>query len=325
MDFRTIIDIPKVNFDISHNNKCLFLGSCFAENIGDKLIDTKIPTSINPTGILYNPLSIKKAIENAISGRNFCEKDIFFANGQWNSYDFHSKFSCNDKKECLAKLNRANKELADNLKECDVILITWGTAYVYEINNAEIVCNCHKMPEKTFSRRLITVSEIVDNWTICLNEILSINPQAKIIFTVSPIRHWRDGAHQNQISKSTLHVAINELNAKFDNTTYFPSYEIMNDELRDYRFYDTDMIHSSKVAENYIFERFCDTYFNSQTKSVIAKISKIVTAANHSPFNPEANEYKIFCRKNLEEIASLQQLFTEIDFSKEKQIFEQNI
>ncbi len=294
MDFRTKIDIPKSSFGISHNDKCIFVGSCFAENIGDKLAETKIPTSVNPTGILYNPLSICKSIKNALSGREYNDNDVFPSGGTWNCFDFHSRFSNPDKATCIENLNEATKTFANEIRRANVMFVTFGTAFVYE--HAE-------------------------SWSECIKTLTEANPNLRIIFTVSPIRHWRDGAHQNQISKSTLHLAINELNAKFGSTFYFPAYEIVMDELRDYRFYATDMVHPSETAVQYIWERFSETFFSEQTKSAIAWISKITAAANHRPANPQSDAYKAFCNHNLAEIERIKEEIGAIDFSEEEEKF----
>ncbi|MBQ5572031.1 MAG: GSCFA domain-containing protein [Bacteroidales bacterium] len=319
MEFRTKIDIPKFEFGISHKDRCLFIGSCFAENIGNKLSETKIPTSVNPTGILYNPLSICKSIKNALSDRKYSANDVFLSGGMWNSFDFHSRFSNVEKAKCIESINSANEMLKCQLETASGMFVTFGTAYVYELaETGKIVCNCHKQPEKLFNRRLLPVSEIVELWTECIKVLEEANPHLRIVFTVSPIRHWRDGAHQNQISKSTLHLAINELNTKFGNTDYFPAYEIQMDELRDYRFYAADMVHPSETAVQYIWERFCEAFFTEQTKSAIARIGKITAAANHRPLNPQSEEHRSFCRRNLDEIEHLKMEFVGIDFSEEE-------
>ncbi len=322
MEFRTKIDIPKYSFGISHNDRCLFIGSCFAENIGSKLTATKIPTSVNPTGILYNPISIRESILNALSAKKYADDNVFLSGGIWNCFDFHSRFSNVDKNACIESINSASQTLKQEIETADIMFVTFGTAFIYELaENGRIVCNCHKQPEKNFNRRLLKVSEIVEAWADCIEKIMAVNPRLHIVFTVSPIRHWRDGAHQNQISKSTLHLAIGELNAKFGNTSYFPAYEIMMDELRDYRFYATDMVHPSETAVQYIWERFGEAFFSEKTKSAITRIEKITAAANHRPLNPQSDEYKKFCSRMLDEIEKLKTEFGEIDFEKEKKSF----
>jgi len=322
MEFRTKIDIQKFGFGISHNDKCLFIGSCFAENIGNKLASTKIPSSVNPTGILYNPISIRESILNSLSGKKYTADDVFLSGGTWNCFDFHSRFSNVDKDTCIESINSATETLKCQLETASVMFVTFGTAYIYELaETGKIVCNCHKQPEKCFNRRLLTVDEIVETWSDCIEKLMSANPRLRIVFTVSPIRHWRDGAHQNQISKSTLHLAINGLNAKFGNTSYFPAYEIVMDELRDYRFYAADMVHPSETAVEYIWERFAETFFTEQTYAAIARIGKIIAAANHRPTNPKSDAYKAFCNHYLAEIERTKEDFGEIDFSEEEEKF----
>ena len=322
MEFRTKIDIPAFSFGISYASKCIFVGSCFAENIGNKLVETKIRTSVNPTGILYNPLSICKSIKNALSGKKYGDNDVFLSSGAWNCFDFHSRFSNHDKATCIESINAATETFAKEIREADVMFVTFGTAFVYELaESGEIVCNCHKLPERIFQRRLLKVDEIVESWSECIKNLTDANPKMRIVFTVSPIRHWRDGAHQNQISKSTLHLAINELNGLFPQTCYFPAYEIVMDELRDYRFYAADMVHPSETAVQYIWERFGETFFTEQTKANIARIGKITTAANHRPTNPQSDAYKAFCNHYLAEIERLKAEFGEIDFGEEEEKF----
>jgi len=326
MDFRTKIDIPRFGFGISHNDRCLFVGSCFAENIGNKLAATKIPTSVNPTGILYNPLSICESIKNALWNKKYGDEDVFFSAGTWNCFDFHSRFSNLDKETCIANLNAAIQTFSNEISKADVMFVTFGTSYVYELaESGRVVCNCHKQLEKRFNRRLLKVSEIFDAWSECIRTLAEANPKLRIVFTVSPIRHWRDGAHQNQISKSTLHLAINELNSLFSQTAYFPAYEIMMDELRDYRFYAADMVHPSETAVQYIWERFVETFFSEQTNAMIARIGKITAAANHRPLNPQSDAYKAFCNHNLAEIECIKAEFGEIDFYDEENLFKKFI
>ena len=322
MDFRTKIDIPAFGFDISYASRCIFVGSCFAENIGNKLATTKIPTLVNPTGILYNPLSICKSIKNALLDKKYGDDDVFLSGGTWNSFDFHSRFSAPDKATCIENLNSASKAFADAIREADVMFVTFGTAYVYELaDTGTIVCNCHKQPENRFVRRLLKPQEIIESWSKCIKDLMATNPNMRIVFTVSPIRHWRDGAHQNQISKSTLHLAINELNGHFQQTAYFPAYEIQMDELRDYRFYAADMVHPSEIAVQYIWERFGEAFFSEQTKSTIARIGKITAAANHRPTNPQSDAYKAFCAHYLAEIERIKAEFGDIDFGEEEDRF----
>ncbi|MBO7571401.1 MAG: GSCFA domain-containing protein [Bacteroidales bacterium] len=325
MEFRTKIDIPTFGFEISYVNRCIFVGSCFAENIGNKLTAIKIPTSVNPTGILYNPLSICESIKNALSDKKYGDEDVFFSGGIWNSFDFHSRFSNPDKTTCIANLNLATHTFANEIRKADVMFVTFGTAYVYELTDGKVVCNCHKQPENRFVRHLLKPQEIVDAWSECIKILTEANPKMRIVFTVSPIRHWRDGAHQNQISKSTLHLAINELNNQFPQTAYFPAYEIVMDELRDYRFYAADMVHPSETAVQYIWERFGETFFSEKTKTNIVRIGKVIVAANHRPTNPQSDAYKAFCAHYLAEIERIKAEIGDVDFHDEEDLFQRFI
>ena len=265
MDFRTIIDINK-SFPISHSDKIMLLGSCFSDNIGQCLACRGFDVCINPFGTLYNPASILQALSDLIDKEKFDEGEVFEYNGLWHSFRHHSKFSKQTKEEALNIINHKFAKAKEFLEETKVLIITFGTAFVYSnIETSEIVANCHKLPAKNFERYRLDVDQIVKEWGVFLSGFEEKFPGLKIIFTVSPIRHLADGAHGNQISKSTLLVAVDKLLECLSFTSYFPSYEIMMDELRDYRFYAADMKHPSDVAVQYIFERFSDTYFSKKT------------------------------------------------------------
>ncbi len=314
MNFRTEIQIPKSQTDISYRDNLLLFGSCFTENSGNKLSAHKFKADINPFGILYNPYSIENAINILLKKKQFTEDDLFFHNGIWNSFSHHGSFSDISKEVCLLKINDRINSTSNILKEVDHLLITFGTAWIYELKETnQIVANCHKLPEKTFNRRRLNVKEIADSYTHLLTDIYSLNPSVNIIFTVSPIRHWKDGAHENQLSKSTLLLAIAQLQEKFNNIQYFPAYEIVMDELRDYRFYEEDMLHPSKVAINYIWERFSDTYFSIETKQIQQQIVEICKAQNHRPFNPETEEHLAFLKKTEEKKLKLKAQYPFLD------------
>ncbi|MDR1698876.1 MAG: GSCFA domain-containing protein, partial [Prevotellaceae bacterium] len=242
------------------------------------------------------PLSIAAALRRLISAKPYEEKDLFFDNGQWHSASHHSSFSDNDKSLCLQKINSRLAEASENLRNARHLFITFGTAWVYEwADGGETVGNCHKLPAKNFKRRRLNIEEIVEKYNDLTAELLAFNPNLNIIFTVSPIRHWKDGAHENQLSKSTLLLAIDRL--KNENLDYFPAYEIVNDDLRDYRFYASDMIHLSDVAIDYIWERVGETFFSAKTRKLNDEITQINKAREHRPFNPESEEYQDFLRK----------------------------
>jgi hypothetical protein len=315
MNFRTEIQLKKSTTGISYNDSLVLVGSCFTENIGKKFSINKFRTDVNPFGILYNPLSIQSSIQQLIDKKTVTEKDLFFHNGVWQSFAHHGSFSDTSKDACLGKINKRIIESSTNLKQANFFIITFGTAWVYELaSTKEIVANCHKLPEKTFNRRCLTIKEIVENYTVLLRKLQAFNPSLQIIFTVSPIRHWKDGAHENQMSKSILLLAIDELQQLFPNTSYFPAYEIVMDELRDYRFYDEDMIHPNNIAINYIWEKFSDIYFSVETEKIRLKIEQIIKAESHRPFNPDTKEHQTFLEKNAQRKSLLQEKYPFLSF-----------
>lgn len=258
MEFYTHITIPKTPFTFSYTVQTVLLGSCFAENIGKKLEGNKFKTDLNPFGTLYNPSSIAEAIRMLLQPEQFTGDDLFQHEGIYHSFSHHSRFSSPSETECLANINRRLFSSADTILKAQRMILTFGTAWVYKLKSSgKVVSNCHRLPEKMFDRQLLTVGEIVAEWKSLLLSLWKQNPELKILFTVSPIRHWKDGAHGNQLSKATLLLAIDALQKEFpEHTAYFPAYEIMMDELREYRFYADDMLHPSTTAIEYIWERF---------------------------------------------------------------------
>lgn len=300
MDFRTKIDIPQSGFDISYRSRILMFGSCFIENIGRFLIDNKFNANLNPFGVLYNPQSISQALQLLINGQQLTDNDIFEYKGLYHSFFHHSSFSHSDKEKCLEQINRRLKQASDDLRQVDVLFITFGTAYVFQNKESgKVVGNCHKLPANYFNRYRLSVEDIVEDWSPLLQQLKEINPSLQVVFTVSPIRHLKDGAHDNQLSKSVLLLAIDELCKSGRSLHYFPSYEIVLDELRDYRFYNEDMVHPNSVAVKYIWERLTETYMCKETSLIIDEWRKIFSALNHRPLNVDSEEYKLFLRQTL--------------------------
>ncbi len=318
MEFRTEIIIPQSNIDINYQSKVLFIGSCFSNNIGEKLQGLKFNTGINPFGVLYNPLSVSENINLLLNKTEISEKDIFFDKDLWASFSFHSSFSRPVKSDFLDKINNQIKINHERLKETDVLFITWGTAWVYQIKDSnKIAANCHKIPSSHFLRFLLETDEITKTYETFFQEIKQFNPTLKIVLTVSPIRHWKDGASGNQVSKSTLLLAANKLAEKFDFVEYFPSYEIMMDDLRDYRFYENDMLHPNSLAIKYIWGKFKSCYFSNNTEQILKKIKTIILAVNHKPFNPQTDSHQKFIHQTLSKICELKELFPELNFTEE--------
>lgn len=285
MEFRTAIKINNATEQIQHSHRIMLIGSCFSDNIGSKLQNALMNVDINPFGTVYNPVSIYNEISNIVSGKEITDNELFFANGMWNHFGFHSHFSRAEQTDALTTMNNRLRKAHDNLKHCDWIIITLGTAMIYEHKTSNsIVSNCHKLPATEFSRRILKIEEVKHYLESILSIIHDYNNHTKIIFTVSPIRHVSDGLELNQLSKSTLRVAIgNIVEAHSDFCHYFPAYEIMMDDLRDYRFYASDMVHPSDIAIEYIWNVFKATFFNDKTAQATSRCERMSKRLAHRP------------------------------------------
>ncbi len=303
MKLYTTIDIASAEKKIGYSDKVLLLGSCFADNIGAKFGEYYFQTTVNPYGTLYNPASIAKAISgigNGVSDIGFVEH-----NGFWHSLSHHGSFSRADKEDLVRACEQSRVQLREALQQASIMIITFGTAWVYEYED-KVVANCHKLPANRFVRRRMTVDEIVEIW----QPILAAMPDKHLIFTVSPIRHVKDGLHENQISKAILLQAVDRLTAKQLDTpigglSYFPAYEIMLDELRDYRFYAEDMVHPSQVAVDYIWQRFVDTYMTADTQNEMRTLHQLWRDRHHRflhPDSPEAQQFAAHIKTRLQQL-----------------------
>lgn len=326
MNFSTKVEIAKPDIFIDHQSTIMMFGSCFVENMGELLAQNKFRVNLNPFGILYNPVSISQSLDIIINNRKFTSEDIFEDRGIYSSLYHHSRFSDLDKDRCLSNINDAIERAVNELPDTDILLVTFGTSYVYKLKeNSQIVGNCHKLPASRFDRFRLSVEEIVSVWESLIENLKTINPKLKIIFTVSPIRHLKDGAHENQLSKATLLLAIDTLCRMNADISYFPSYEIVLDELRDYRFYNEDMVHPTPVAVKYIWQRFRETYFSDATCRIIDEWSKIASAIDHRPFNSNSDEHKHFLRQTLLKLRTFEQKYPYICLEKELKILQNRI
>jgi hypothetical protein len=306
--FRTEVEIPTFKKKLAYTDTAMLIGSCFTENIGIKLKERCFQTDVNPFGILYNPDSVANSIEILLDKREFTENDIFYSNENWKSFYHHSRFSNTDKKLFLSGINNNVIKSSANLKKCNYLFITFGTAWIYELlSTGQTVSNCHKLPSKEFRRHRLSPQGIIEQWQKLLEKLLEINPGLNVIFTVSPIRHIKDGAHENQVSKSVLLYSIDEIIKIFntERVTYFPSYEIIMDELRDYRFYSADMLHISETAIDFIWEKFSEAILSSESKRIFPEILKSRRAASHIPFNNRSADYQLFIEKNIKKLTDL--------------------
>ena len=293
--FFTEVNIPNSSEEIKYSDKIMTLGSCFAENIGKKMSDSFFQTDINPFGVLYNPVSVLQSLDLLMSEKQFEEKDLFQYQSLWHSFNHSSLFSDESIESTLVKINNRLNSSRQFFKSTQILLITFGTAWVFEdVESGKIVANCHKLPGNRFRRYRLDFQQIIDHYNPMLRQLKEQIPSLQLIFTVSPIRHWKDGAHENTVSKSTLHLSVDALEKRFDFVHYFPAYEIMMDELRDYRFYDSDMLHPSAVAVNYIWQRFSDTYFSAETQKLNKELEQIRNDLNHRPLHSKSAEYQLF-------------------------------
>ncbi len=324
--FRTTLSASDFPFKISHQNQLLGLGSCFAEHIGARLERLKFPIVRNPFGILYNPMSMLKGLQLLQKQYQFSENDLFQHNGLWHSFQHHSQFSALDKAAVLAKIKKETQQASTALKQCDCLILTFGTAYVYKhLESQQIVANCHKLPARQFQKRRLGVAEIVEAYAPFLQEIQTANPALQVVLTLSPVRHIRDGIIENQRSKATLLLAVDALCEAFDFVHYFPAYELLMDDLRDYRFYATDMVHPSEVAIDYVWEHFQASLFSGETQQLNRQIQQVQQAAAHRPFQPKSVAHQTFLKKQLEKIRQLSEQYPILDFGEERSIFEANL
>lgn len=318
MNFTTKVPIPQYQHSIDYNSKILSLGSCFATNMADKLEDFKFENSCNPFGIIFNPVSIERLIYRIINQSFYTEIDVFFHNERWHCFEIHSDLSHSNKEQFLENLNELLKTSLAYFLQSSHIIITYGTSWVYrnKATNA-IVANCHKVSQKEFSKEILSVETIEKSIQNSLDLIRKINPDVNFIFTVSPVRHLKDGFVENQLSKAHLISALNQVLKVLPSGAegvYFPSYEIMMDELRDYRFYAEDMIHPSQTAIDYIWQRFSDTAISEESQMVMKEVETIQKGLQHRPFNPNSESHQLFLSKLQDKIEKLQKQFPQIQF-----------
>jgi len=326
--FSTEVELPKIVKKLGYRHQSMMIGSCFAENIGTYFQELCFPIMVNPFGILYNPVSIANSLDLIISGNIFTEQDLFYSNGQYNSFSHHSRFSGSDPVNTLAQINAQIAEASTVLKKCHHLFITFGTSWVFQHKTkGVVVSNCHKLPAATFDRYRLSVSQITETWFPLIDKMISLNPELHLIFTVSPIRHLKDGAHENQLSKSTLLLATNELKSKYgsDVISYFPSYELLLDELRDYRFYASDMTHPSEVAIDFIREKFVSAILDNEAKTVSSELEKILPALTHKSLNNNDKNYISFIENQIEKTDQLQIKYPFVDLKKVKKKLREKI
>lgn len=315
MKWHTELSIVPISNSISYRHQIMAIGSCFTENMGQKLRNLKYRIDINPFGVQYNPASVAQGLDRLLSGKAFDESELFFHQGLWQSFAHHGSFSNIDKECCLLQINSQLETSHHCLFETDFLLLTLGTAWVYALpDNNMVVNNCHKMPASHFKRFRMSVEEVVAVLEKPLKQLLERKPNLNILLTVSPIRHLKDGFHENQLSKATLLLAIEILSERFTNCLYFPAYELLIDDLRDYRFYTSDLLHPNDSAIDYIWEKFEESCLNSSENTLRQEVKKIIQSANHRLLNPDSEESKLFLAAQLKKIAELEAKWPELKF-----------
>jgi len=316
MKFRSEVNIDILEKKIKYSDNLLFIGSCFSGNIGNKFAERLFNTRVNPFGVIFNPISIFKLLERAIDNNYFDKSDWIFRNEKWLNLDLHGELSFSNIDEAISNSNILINDIHNFLKTTNHIFLTFGTAWVYTLKkNNQLVANCHKIPQKEFDKKLLTTNEIVEFGNSIISKLKKFNTKTQIIYTVSPVRHWSDGAHNNNLSKSTLHLSINEF-LQHKNTSYFPSYELVVDELRDYRFYERDLIHPNEMATDFVWDKLYDNWIENTTKEEILEIEKIILSSNHRPFNVESEAHQKFLKNTLNKLHQLKKKHTKINFDE---------
>jgi hypothetical protein len=328
MKFHFAFDIKKAPHLIQHQQKLLLMGSCFTENMGEKLRKHKFSVLENPNGILFNPVSVSEALTAYIENKTITERDIFQLNETWHSWKHHTRFSGITAADCLQKINDSTATAHFYLKETDQLMITLGSAWLYTLTDkaanakaGSVAANNHKAPADWFQKRLMTTEETVEVLQHMLNRLFLFNPNLQVIFTISPVRHLREGVIENNRSKAVLIQAVHNLVEKFDALYYFPAYELVIDDLRDYRFYAEDLVHPNYQATQYVWEKFTEACMNEETRTLLKEIAEINLAYQHKPFNPLTNQHQNFLDTYFAKTNALQIKYPYLDFGNELSYF----
>jgi hypothetical protein len=317
--FRTELPLEPADFSLSYTDKAMAMGSCFAENIGQQLERLKYPVSVNPFGPLYNPVSIRNSLALLLNQYRFAESDLFQHQDLWHSFQHHGRFSGLDPAAVAGGINGALDAARAMLPQLDLLMLTFGTAWVYELKSSgQVVSNCHKLPEHYFRRRRLEIADIVDSYEPLLEYLYQINPRLRVVLTVSPIRHLKETLPGNQASKSILLLSAHELSERLPFVEYFPAYELMLDDLRDYRFYAEDLVHPSALAIEYIWQKFEARYLSERDKILRQRLEKLQRGLEHRPQNPGAPSHRFFLERQLNAMADLVREFPFLDFAEEQ-------
>jgi hypothetical protein len=320
--FRSILPPMAYPFQLSYADHFMGVGSCFVEEMGQRFQDLKFSTQFNPQGIVFNPASVALSLERLLVPKIYQAEELFQHQGLWHSFDHHGRFSSPSPEDTLQQIHQAQSEGQLQLQKATILLLTLGSANVWQhLAQGRIVSNCHKLPGNTFQRKRMSVAEIVDTLSKSLHAILALRPAIKIILTVSPVRYLREGLMENTRSKATLLLAVEQLCQQFEQAHYFPAYELLMDDLRDYRFYAEDLAHPSHLATHYIWDYFKQSFFARVVLNQLQDLEKLKQATLHRALHPESASHQQFIAQQLENIQRLEHKYPEMDFSVEKNIF----
>ncbi|MFT4093920.1 MAG: GSCFA domain-containing protein [Niabella sp.] len=329
MDFMTPIHIPKLPQPVVYGNKILLIGSCFTEHIGNALFEHKFNVLQNPHGILFEPASVRHSLIAYVENKRYTDADLFYLNELWNSWHHHSRFSGIDKGQVLENINASVEQAHNFLKDADWVIITLGSAFSYILSSDNLeqerhdlhVANCHRAPGQWFYKKLLGIEEIIASMDNIYHRLRAFNPRLKILFTVSPVRHLREGVINNNRSKARLIEVVHHLVDKFPGVFYFPAYELVIDVLRDYRFYDIDMAHPNYPATEFVLEKFTESCIDEASQQLMKQVKQIAIARKHKPFQPETNAHKQFLKSHYEKAEDLALRYPFLNFEEEMSYF----
>ncbi len=321
MEFRRELDVRPLKEKINIRDHMMLTGSCFSENLGEKLVHNRFNALFNPSGIMFNPVSIADSLTSYITNRSYDHSMIFKNQEWWTSWDHHTRFTHADADELLAMINGSQKAAHEFLKKTKWLIITLGSAWVYQLDNGRVVANCHKVAMDKFRKKLLSFEDVLGTLDNVIHRIFFFNPDIRIMFTVSPVRHLRDGFIENNRSKAVLIQAVHHLVDKFDKLYYFPSYELVIDDLRDYRFYSEDMVHPNYQATEYVWQKFLKACVDGSSLNVLAEINTINAARAHKPFQPDSDAHRKFRKKQYDSLQKLMMEYPYINWENDLAFF----
>lgn len=322
MELRTTFKIDPSESKISYRTPVMFIGSCFATAVGSRMQAGNMPVMVNPAGTVYNPVSVSNTINALISPAKYEAESLYRHGSRWISFDHYTDFSSDDSQKVIEKISRREEEARKFISDARFLFITFGTARVFRWKETgRIVSNCHKIPASNFSHELLTPDEIVSLWIGLLDKLKTSFPELKVVFTISPVRHWKDGAHGNQVSKSVLLLAVERLLDHPSSPGYFPAYELVMDDLRDYRFYGADLLHLSDTAVDYIWEAFIRCYFDDYSGTLWHEVAGISKAVSHRILTDDRNEIRNFAEGMLAKIEQIKSKYPSVSLDREKNYF----